>query len=524
MQPTPPPPPPERSAARGALVVMGGTLASRVTGLLREILTVALFPVRATDAFRIAWVIPNLFRELLAEGALTNAFVPIAQGLQGRDRRAFAGAMLSLLTLVNALLLALAWWLAPQVVDLLLASSANVDRDLAITLLRLTFPVLAAISASALAMGVLQASERLWAPAWAPVALNVVAMLAMLIAPGEATALAWGVVLGGVLQALVQWPVMLRAGLAPLWARFWHAAMPAALGLMLPFAFTTGARQLLNVVAQRLVSNDALFPAGAVTAYALAAMLFSLVLGLFAISPAVAFYARLGNDAARAQAGAPATAFRETLGDGVRFILTLTLPLGALTFAFAGDAVGAVFQVLTPAAGQGVAIALAGVTLAPLGFALPATGLVNFLLRPFYVRRRVRAPVAVSVAFTAMTGALYLLWAPRYGLAGLSWATAVAMGVQALVLLVWLRRSEGLALRPLANLTLRLLAASLPAVAAARGLANWAQSTWSLEGWLASLSALALGATVGGGGFVLLARWLRVPEVERVLLRFRPRA
>jgi len=508
--PSPSGAPRRRSAARGAFVVMGGTLASRVTGLLREVLVVALFPVRASDAFRIAWVVPNLFRELLAEGALTNAFVPIYQRLRGPDRRAFAGAMTAVLALVNAALLAAAIVTAPWIVDLLLAADANVDRQLAVTLLRLTFPVLAAISLSALAMGVLQAEERFLAPAWAPVALNLAAIAAMLAFPGRASALALGVVAGGVLQAAVQWPAMLRAGLAPSLGRWWHAAMPAALTLMVPFAFTTGARQLLNVVAQRIVSNDALFPAGAVTAYALAAMLFSLVLGLFAISPAVAFYARLGNLAAEG-----AASFAATLEAGTRFILLLTLPVGAVTFAFAEPAVRTVFEILRPAAGQEVAIGLAVLALAPLGVALPGAGLVNYLLRPFYVRQRVRAPVALSVAFTLATALLYLRLAPAYGIAGLSWATAIAMGAQALLLLAWLRRAEGLDLGAVARQFVRVGLAAIAAAAAARWLAATAVAGWALTDWWASAAALLVGGPAALAGFVLLAWALGVPELRR---------
>jgi putative peptidoglycan lipid II flippase len=488
---------------------MGGTLASRVSGLLREVLLVALFPVRASDAFRIAWVVPNLFRELLAEGALTNAFVPIYQRLRGEERRAFAGAMAAVLGIVNALLLVAAIAAAPWVVDLLLAADANVDRDLAVQLLRLTFPVLAAISLSALAMGVLQAEERFFAPAWAPVALNLAAIAAMLAFPGEPMALAWGVVAGGVLQALVQWPVMLRAGLAPRIGRWWHAAMPAALTLMVPFAFTTGARQLLNVIAQRIVSNDALFPAGAVTAYALATLLFSLVLGLFAISPAVAYYARLGNLAAEG-----AATFGATLEAGTRFILLLTLPVGAATFAFAESAVRTVFEVLRPAAGQDVAIALAVLALAPLGVALPAAGLVNFLLRPFYVRQRVRAPVALSVAFTLVTALLYLLLAPRLGIAGLSWATAATMSGQALVLLFWLARAEGLDLRAVAVQALRVGAAAAVAVGLARLVADRLVAGLTLGSWGTSLATLSVGGVVTVVVFLVLGWALRVPELR----------
>lgn len=489
---------------------MGGTLVSRASGLLREVLLIALFPVRASDAFRLAWTVPNLFRELLAEGALTNAFIPIYQRLRGDDRRAFAGAMLSVLALANGVLLALALLGAPWIVDLLLARESNVDRALAVQLVRLTFPVLFAISLSALAMGVLNAEERFFAPAWAPVLLNVVAIGAMLAFPGEAHWLALGVVLGGVAQALVQWPAMWRAGVAPLFGRFWHASLPLALALMAPFAFTTGARQFLNVVAQRIVSNDALFPAGAVTAYALATMLFSLVLGLFAISPAMAFYARLGNLAAEG-----ASTFGSTLEAGVRFILLLTLPAGAATFAFAEPAVRTVFELLQPAAGQEVAIALAVVALAPLGVALPAAGLVNYLLRPFFVRGRVRAPVGLSVGFTLLTAALYVLLAPRFGIAGVSWATAIAMGLQALVLLAWLRRTEGLDVRAVALQAVRVGLAAIAAVGFARVSVGALVAAWAPAPWVASAALVAGGGVVAVVAFALLGYALRVPELRR---------
>ncbi len=508
--PTPDSATPRRSSARGALTFMGGTLVSRASGLLREVLLIALFPVRASDAFRLAWTVPNLFRELLAEGALTNAFIPIYQRLRGDDRRAFAGAMVSVLALANAVLLALALLGAPWIVDLLLARESNVDRELAVQLVRLTFPVLFAISLSALAMGVLNAEERFFAPAWAPVLLNVVAIGAMLAFPGEARWLALGVVLGGVAQALVQWPAMWRAGVMPLFGRVWHASLPLALALMAPFAFTTGARQVLNVVAQRIVSNDALFPAGAVTAYALATMLFSLVLGLFAISPAMAYYARLGNLAAEG-----ASTFGATLEAGARFILLLTLPAGAATFAFAEPAVRTVFELLQPAAGQEVAIALAVLALAPLGVALPAAGLVNYLLRPFFVRQRVLAPVALSVAFTLFTAVLYVLMAPRLGIAGVSWATAIAMGLQALVLLAWLRRAEGLDVRAVALQALRVGAAAIVAVTLARVSVGALVSAWAPAPWVASATLVAGGAAVTLVTFALLAYALRVPELRR---------
>jgi putative peptidoglycan lipid II flippase len=478
---------------------MGGTLASRVSGLLREILLVALFPVRASDAFRLAWTVPNLFRELLAEGALTNAFIPIYQRLRGDDRRAFAGAMAGVLALVNAALVGLALVSAPFIVDLLLADGSNVDRDLAVLLLRITFPTLAAISLAALAMGVLNAEERFLAPAWAPVALNVVAIAAMLAFPGQAVVLAWGVVLGGIAQAAVQWPAMRRAGVAPRLGSLWHASMPLALALMAPFAFTTGARQFLNVVAQRIVSDASLFPPGAVTAYALSAMLFSLALGLFAISPAVAYFSRLGNVVAEG-----GTAFRDTLAEGIRFIVLLSAPTGLALYAFAEPSVRVVFELLRPAAGQDTTIALAVLAIAPLGLALAPAGLVNFLLRPFFVRGRVVAPVALSVAFTVATAGLFAVLAPRYGIAGLSWATAAAMTLQTVVLLGWMARAEGLDLRSTLGYLARVGVAAFAAVALARVAATAALAFVGASGWTLQLVELVIGGAVLVAAYVAL--------------------
>jgi len=223
---------------------MIGTLASRISGLVRASLLLQLFPQAATDAFNVAWKVPNLFRELLAEGALTNSFIPIYKALPREEGRRLAGALFAALALLNALLLGLAIWAAPWLVGLLLQPASVVDFELAVQLTRIIFPVLAAISLSALAMGILNAEERFFAPAWAPVALNLVVIGVMLIWPGQAPMLALGVVLGGVAQLLVQLPALLRGRLLPALSGLWHPSLGLVLLLMAPFALTTGARQV----------------------------------------------------------------------------------------------------------------------------------------------------------------------------------------------------------------------------------------------------------------------------------------
>src|SRR5690625_6817925 len=120
----------ERSANRGALILMGGTLGSRLTGLLRNSLLTQLFSGGVSDAFVTAFKVPNLFRELLAEGALTNSFVPVYKRLTREEGRVLSGALLSLLVILNGVLLLAAYAAAPWIANVLIANVGNVDVEL----------------------------------------------------------------------------------------------------------------------------------------------------------------------------------------------------------------------------------------------------------------------------------------------------------------------------------------------------------------------------------------------------------
>lgn len=486
---------------------MLGTLASRVTGLLRQSLLVQLFSPTVTDAFNVALRVPNLFRELLAEGALTNSFIPAYKALPPEEAKRLASAIFSLLVVLNALLLLLAVWAAPVVVGFLLVDGSNVDRALTVTLTRAVFPFLGAISFAALAMGILNAEERFFAPAWAPVVLNVVTTALMLFYPQRATMLAVAFVLGGTAQLLFQLPALLRAGLLPRLGVWWHPQLRSVLLLMVPFTFSTGARQLLNLVSSRLLS---VLPVGSVTAFSNADLFLSLALGLFSISPALAFYSRLA-----AQVGSP-EAFRETLFTGLRLITFLTVPAGLLLTLYAGPAVVGVLNWLPLLGGDGMepqTLALSIYALTPLGLAVFPVGLSNLLLRTFYVRQAVRLPVLISALFITLNALLYTALAPRYGIAGLSWATVVVGWAQlaALLYLVGRRERFGVAalLRHVAKTSLAaLLGAAL---------------VWPLlgalplpDGWWGAVLSLAFG---GGGSLLLYAAFcvrLGVPEVARL--------
>lgn len=504
-----------QSTRRGALTLMVGTLASRVTGLLRNSLLAQFFPTSVIDAFVTAFKVPNLFRELLAEGALTNSFIPVYKRLEREDARRMAGALLALLLVINGLLLLGAYLSAPLLARLLISGAGNVDVAETTRLVRIVFPFLPAISLSALAMGVLNAEERFLAPAWAPVALNVVTVTLMALFPGHAVMLAVAHVLGGVAQLVVQVPALARAGLLPRWAGLWHPALGSVLLLMVPFAFTASGRQVLNVVASNIITA---IDSGAQGAFYLADLFLSLALGLFSISPALAYYSRLSDHAVREP-----EAFGPTLAEGLRFITLLTVPAGLALALLAAPAVDVVYNwrslLGTPMDGQLRAYTIAATM--PLGFAVFPIGAFNLLIRTFYVRRHVRTPVLLVLTFLTVQGVLYWALSRPFGIAGVAWATAFAAWLQLLVAAVMVARREGFGLAAWAATAAKVwLAAGLGVLGAALVL----QLAPLPASWWGQVARLG----VGGGALLALFAglgWLLgVPELRGAWARLTARS
>lgn len=486
---------------------MIGTLASRVTGLVRNSLLAQFFPTPVIDAFVTAFKVPNLFRELLAEGALTNSFIPVYKGLSDREQWRLSSALLAILTVANGVLMLVAYLAAPLLANLLISDPGNVDIELTTRLIRIVFPFLPAISFSALAMGILNSEERFLAPAWAPVALNVVTVTLMALFPGHATMLALAHVLGGVAQLAVQVPALVRNGLLPRPNALWHPAMGEVLLLMVPFTFTAGGRQVLNVVASNVITG---IDAGAQGAFYLADLFLSLLLGLFSISPALAYYSRLSHHAARQEA-----AFAPTLAEGLRFITFLTVPAGLALTLLAAPSVDAVYNWRslfgTPMEADLRAFTIAATL--PLGLAVFPIGAFNLLVRAFYVRRTVRTPVLLVLGFLTLQGVLYVFLSKPLGIAGVSWATVIVAWLQLLVAAVLIAKRERFGLAEWGRQAGRVWLSALVAAVAAAAVLYWAPLP---AGWFGQVGRLA----VGGGTMILvyvgLGAALRIPELREL--------
>ncbi|WP_309572406.1 lipid II flippase MurJ, partial [Deinococcus sp.] len=176
---------------------MAGTLGSRVSGIVRQQI-INLFDTSLTDAFNVAVKVPNLLRELLAEGALVNSFIPIYKSLDTTERRRLAQSFSGVMIAVNLILMALGILAAPWIVGLLTAADSNIDRAVAVYMTQLVMPFLTLISLSAVAMGLLNADEHFRESSFAPVAFNLASIVALLLLPDTATWLAFGWLIGGV--------------------------------------------------------------------------------------------------------------------------------------------------------------------------------------------------------------------------------------------------------------------------------------------------------------------------------------
>nr|WP_110887572.1 murein biosynthesis integral membrane protein MurJ [Deinococcus yavapaiensis] len=488
---------------------MLGTLGSRLSGLVRQGV-INTFPPALTDAFLVASRVPNLLRELLAEGALVNSFIPVYKSLPDADRRKLAGAVTGVLIAVNLLLLAFGVLAAPLLADLLLSAKPNVDRDTVVYMTRLVMPFLMLVSLYAIAMGILNADEHFRESSFGPIAFNIATIAMLLVLPHSATWLAVGWIVGGVAQLLIQIPALRKYGLLPRPSLRGHRALRRVLVNMVPFTLTAGARQFLNLVVTNFLSSSQ-FPRGTITGYANAETIFQMSMGLFVMSPALAIFPRF----AALRAEGDWKTFRALTLSTIRSVVFLSAPISALlcvlapyavsVLMFSGDATGDKFR-----AGS--------LILSTWSLALVPWGINTILLRTFYAREKTREAVAISaVSFVCEVG-LYALLTPaqRLGLAGFGVASTI-MGIATCVALTAMYRAQlGFPLKQLFAYLARVLPLALVA-----GLIAWAVTRVLPQPGRPVPGALGFGvaSAIGLAAYLGLAVALRVPEVSGVTRR-----
>ncbi len=316
---------------RAAGVVGIYTFLSRVLGLLRDILIANFFGSgMSADAFFVAFRIPNLLRRLFAEGSFSVAFIPVfSEYLRKRSRQdavILAQAVCTLLTLILTVVSILGIVFAPFIVRIIAPGFGAGGEKYALTVLltRIMFPYIFLVSVLALFSGILNAMKHFAAPAMAPVFLNLSMIAALvLLAPSlknPTVGLAIGVIVGGILQMLLQVPFVLKKGfsLAPRWLPS-HPALRRIGTLMLPTIFGSAIYQINQLVGTLLAT---LLKEGSVSYLYYADRLVQFPLGVFAIAISTAVLPSLSREAADGDFAG----LRGTISHAIRLTMFITIP------------------------------------------------------------------------------------------------------------------------------------------------------------------------------------------------------
>ena len=442
---------------RAASTVSLLTLASRVTGLARELIVAASFGASAaTDAFNVAFRIPNLLRRLFAEGAFSQAFVPILAAARERDGDAPTRLLVDAVgtVLLWAVLATSVAGIAGAPVVVWLMASGLAEFDSAVVMTRVMFPYIACMSLAALAAGVLNTWKRFAVPAATPVLLNLsVIGAAWLLVPRFAAwgyepvhALAVGVMLGGLLQSAVQVPALLRIGMLPrigltpaaLRGAWRHPGVQLVLAKMLPALLGVSVAQLSLLINTQIASHVGV---GAVSWLTYADRLMEFPTALLGVALGVVLLPQLSATQARREDGA----YSGLLDWGLRLVLLLALPCAAALLLFAKPMVAVLYHY-----GAFTARDVHQTVPALMGYGVGLLGLVGVkVLAPgFYARQDMRTPVVIAVAMLVLTQLLNLAFVPWLGHAGLALSIGVAALCNALALLMGLRRSRIYAAQP----------------------------------------------------------------------------
>jgi len=431
------------SRATGILTL--ATLTSRVAGLIRDMVVAAVFGAgMVTDAFFVAFTIPNLLRRFFAEGSLTAAFVPtftdVLQHQGAKEARQVVRICWTLLLLVLSCVTILGILASPWLVKLIGYGFAGSAGKLALTNLlnQFMFPYILFVSLVALFAGVLNVSGHFLMPALSPVMLNL-AMIgsALVIAPKmdqPILALAVGVVIGGMVQFFMQIPVLYRFGYdLRLDFNFRNSAVVKVMRLMLPGILGVAIYQI-NVVVTRLLAS--FLQEGSVSWLYYGQRLFEFPQGVFVVSLAQAVLPAMSRQAAADDR----EGFRDSLQFALILILLVTIP-AALGLILCNQAVYSLFFMR----GNFTAfdVSQAAIALAWYAPGLLFVGISRVVVPSFYAMKDTRTPVLISFWTLLVNVVAGLLLMQTMGHAGLALALTIASVFNAVVLTVLLSKRIG---------------------------------------------------------------------------------
>jgi len=485
-------------------------MTSRILGVVREQVLAALFGAgNAMDAYNVAYRIPNLVRDLFAEGAMSSAFVPtFTRHLTTAGRESawrLANYVVNGLIVITLVIIVAGMVFAEPLVDLFAGAYRSVPGkfELTVFLTRLMLPFLVFVALAAACMGMLNSLHRFFIPALSPATYNVAtiscALLLVPLMPGlglePITAIAFGTLLGGIAQLALQWPILRREGFSYRPMIDWHdEGLRRVLVLMGPGTIGLAATQVNVFVNTVLATGEG---TGAVSWLNYAFRLMYLPIGLFGISIATATLPAVSRHAALDEEGR----VREDVADGLTLMLMLNVPATIGLVVLATPIVRVIFEraAFTPADTAATAAALQFYAVGLVGYSV-----VRIASPVFYALGQNRTPVFISVATVLLNAGLNIALVRVMGYRGLALGTSIAALFNAALLMVLLRRRlDGIEGRRVAAALLRIAVAS--ALMAAAAIAVDAASARWLPGDALLLQIGRLALAIGAALAVLAA-------------------
>jgi len=506
---------------RSSLVVSMMTMLSRVFGLARDMVVAYFFgAAEGADAFFLAFRIPNFFRRLFAEGAFAQAFVPVltdykenrtreeVRALIGKSAGSL-GTILILLTLAGVLgAAAILGIFAPGFVY-----HGDTDKfDLAVDMLRLTFPYLFLISMTALSGAVLNTYEKFAVPSFTPVLLNLsLIACAVLLRPYldvPVMALAWGVLIAGVAQLTFQLPFLAREKLLPLPSVDFKDPGVKRIGwLMLPALFGASVSQI-NLLVDTLLAS--FLETGSLSWLYYSDRLLELPLALFGITIATVILPSLSRE----HATRSDDIFSDTLNWALRLVLLFGVPATVALVYLAEPLIAALFY-------QGELtvrdVTMSSYSLAAYGVGLLGHMMVKVLAPGYFARQDTRTPVRYGIFALLANIVLNFVLVWQFKHVGLAMATSMSAFLNAGLLLFGLLRSD--VLRFSRGWTLFLLRVSIASLAML--LLLWLilpdMSYWISEGFVSRMVTIVLICLAGAVSYaaVLLCTGFRYQQMVR---------
>jgi putative peptidoglycan lipid II flippase len=512
---------------KSASIISLITVVSRILGYVRDQrITLLLGTSFAADAYVLAYRIPNLFRRLVAEGSMTASFIPVfTRYMREKSKQEvwdFANRLFWTLALVAAVITVLGMVFSPAVVHLF--SGANVARGQAVDLNRIIFPYLFFISLAALAMGILNCFHVFGLPAATPVLLNVATILCSVgvvwhYIGDPAKSLAIGVLVGGVLQFLVQVPSLVRRGMKFTFGiSFAHPAIRDVARLMIPRLFGIGIGQI-NLLIDTKFATASRMPSGSLAALYIADRVMELVLGGYAIAVATAILPMMSHQAAAKDY----ESLKKTLSFSVRIVAFITIPAALGLMILREPIIRVLFQY-----GQFHAESTRLTARALLYYAvgLPALATVKLIVPAFYSTHDTKTPVivaSISLFINIVLNIVFLqFFFNRVQNGGPALATALATFFDFFALFIIFRLRYG----PLGTMDILRSFSKVSLCAAIMGVACWFGNRYTAftvhSRFLVQLlvfTGLIAGATVLYLGLAWLFRCHEIEEVYGITTR-----